>query len=92
MPELHQFLQEAGIRELDWPANSPVLNIIENVWAMVVRRVRKFPGMPRNARELEARVRHAWESLSANEVQNIFRSIPSPIQALLAANGGSTKY
>ena len=35
-----QYLQEVGIRTLDWPTRSPDLNPIEHVWDMLGRNVR----------------------------------------------------
>jgi hypothetical protein len=40
-----QFLDRRGIRYAHWPALSPDLNVIENVWAMLKAYVRKSPAI-----------------------------------------------
>jgi transposase len=42
------FLAKSGIRVLDWPAQSPDLNPIENLWAIVKQHIRQQKKPPRN--------------------------------------------
>ncbi len=44
-----------GVTVLDWPANSPDLNTIENMWGIVKRKMRDT--RPNNADELKATVK-----------------------------------
>ncbi len=49
-----------GIPVLNWPANSPDLNPIENLWGIVKRKMRY--ARPNNAEELKATIRATWAS------------------------------
>ncbi len=49
------WLNEHGVGVLDWPANSPDLKPIENLWGIVTRKMRKK--RPKNADELKAAIK-----------------------------------
>ncbi len=49
------WLNEHGVGELDWPANSPDLNPIENLGGIVKRKIRN--NRQKNAGELKATVK-----------------------------------
>jgi transposase len=54
-----QFLREEDIMTTSWPALSPDLNPIENVWALMKREVRK--AAPTSLSELRVAISAAWD-------------------------------
>ena len=46
-----QFLQSKEIQILEWPGNSPDLNLIENLWTVLKHKVSEK--QPTNTKELE---------------------------------------
>ncbi len=55
------WFNDHGVTVLDWPANSPDLNPIENLWGIVKRKMRDT--RPNNADDLKATVKDIWASI-----------------------------
>ncbi len=54
----NSWFNDHGVTVLDWPANSPDLNPIENLWSIVKRKMRDT--RPNNADDLKATVKETW--------------------------------
>src|SRR5437899_2414241 len=63
------FLDENAPVVMDWPSNSPDLNPIENLWAIVKGNVEKR--MPKNINELEQFMVEEWRSISDTVIINL---------------------
>ncbi len=50
-----------GVTVLDWPANSPDLNPIENLWGIIKRKMRDI--RPNNTDDLKTAIKATWSSL-----------------------------
>ncbi len=55
------WFNDHGVGVLDWPANSPDLNPIENLWGIVKRKMRDTT--PNNADDLKATIKATWASI-----------------------------
>ncbi len=62
------WFNEHGATVLDWLANSPDLNPIENLWGIVKRKMRDT--RPNNADELKATVKETWASYHLSSATN----------------------
>ncbi len=83
------WLNDHCVCVLDWPANSPDLNI-ENLWAIVKRKMRNK--RPKNADELKATVKETWASIPPQQCHKLITSMPRRIEAVIKAKGAPTKY
>ncbi len=79
-----------GVTVLDWPANSPDLNPIENLWGIVKRKMRDT--RPNNADDLKAAIKATWASIPPQQCHKLITSIPRRIEAVIKAKGAPTKY
>ncbi len=84
------WFNDHGVTVLDWPANSPDLNPIENLWGIVKRKMRDT--RPNNADELKATVKETWTSIPSQQCHKLITSMPRRIEAVIKAKGSPTKY
>ncbi len=84
------WFNDHGVTVLDWPANSPDLNPIENLWGIVKRKMRDT--RPNNADELKATVKETWASIPPQQCHKLITSVPRQIEAVIKAKGAPTKY
>ncbi len=84
------WFNDHGVTVLDWPANSPDLNLIENLWVIVKRKMRDT--RPNNADELKAAIKATWASYHLSSATNWSPSMPRRIEAVIKAKGAPTKY
>ena len=81
-----------GIRTLDWVAQSPDLNPIENLWNHLDRQVRKRKPLPQTKQDLITAIQEEWSNISLEMLQNLIMSLPHRIEAVIKAKSGNTKY
>ncbi len=75
------WFNDHGVTVLDWPANSPDLNPIENLWGIVKRKMRDT--RPNNADDLKATVKETWASIPPQQCHKLITSMPRRIEAVI---------
>lgn len=86
------FIESSNVELLPWPAQSPDINPIENLWSYIEVRIRQRDSQPSSVTQLEQWVMEEWDAVPVNYYRNLIKSMPRRVQAVLAANGGPTKY
>ena len=79
------YLEKRGVRTVDWPARSPDLNPIENIWAILSTRV--SDRLPTNATELENYTVQEWDRLEQSTVDKFVLSFFSKAARCITAKG-----
>lgn len=87
---VQQWFRENNVRVLQWPAQSPDLNPIENLWEEVERRIRTqmFP----NKQSLIDKISEVWTNLPENVIKKLIESMPRRCQQVIHNNGYSINY
>ena len=86
-----QFLVTNNVNVLDWPANSPDLNPIKQVWDELGGRVRRNYAIY-TVNDLAAALEGEWANLSALFIQRYVNSMRRRITACIAQNDGHMRY
>ena len=86
-----QFLATNNVNDLDWPANSPNLNPVEQVWDEVGWCVQRNHAI-HTENDLAAALQAEWASLPAPFIQRYVKSMRLSITACIAQNGRHMRY
>ena len=64
------------IATMDWPANSPDLNPIENIWKQLKDNIQSQKVFPKNVNELKVALKKEWENLDSSVFEEVVTSMP----------------
>jgi len=93
-----KFFVMNNISVIDWPANSPDLNPIENLWAILKGKVeKKVNDWIREKKILSADIfqgiiRQEWDNINQNVFFNLADSISGQINEIIEKKGLSINY
>ncbi|GFV92269.1 transposable element Tcb2 transposase [Trichonephila clavipes] len=85
-------LDSEGIQYLVWPARSPDLNPIENVWDALGKQVagRNYP--PTNKNTLIRALTEEWDKLPQQLLDNVVQSMVRRVECCITLHGGHIPY
>ena len=80
------------VQGITWPAQSPDLNVIENVWRTIKLKLQTECCTIKTRTDLIQAVVRIWQSLPLAYIRNLYASIPRRLHSVIIAKGYPTKY
>ena len=85
-----QFQLLGDLKIMDWPAQSPDLNVLEPFWDLLDSKLAKM--RPTSQEELWRQLETQWRKISIEECRKYIDSMPARCRAVIEAKGDHTKY
>ena len=87
-----QYLEQATIVRMEWPARFPDLNPIEHAWDMLQTAVSSCPVQPASVQELRQALLEEWDQIPQYKIRRLISSMRRCCQAVIEAQGHHIRY
>lgn len=85
-----EYFTQNNIEVLEWPAQSPDLNPIEHLWAVLDRKA--GPRSLRKKEDLKELIESSWNEIEPAVTKKLVESMPNRLLEVMKAKGGPTRY
>jgi hypothetical protein len=86
------WLRKKKVPTLDWPARSPDLNPVENLWGILVRDVYADCRQFNNVNQLKEAIQRAWDRAPLDRLVHLVNSMPNRMIQVIERHGKVTDY
>jgi transposase len=90
--ETKEWLASRNIKVMPWPAYSPDLNPIENVWGIMTQHVYAGGKQYDNLHDLQVAVQAAWDAVTSQQLDTLVQSMRHRCVKVLQLQGGYISY
>lgn len=87
-----EWLEEQRLEVMDWPARSPDLNPIENLWAILSQLVYAGNRQYRTKSALKVAIEKAWDEIDQATLNKLIDSMHNRFDMCISLKGGKTSY
>ncbi|GFU77286.1 transposable element Tcb2 transposase [Trichonephila clavipes] len=87
-----EFLESEDIKRIPWPANSPDLNPIENLWDYLGRAIARRHPPPRDVNGLKTALLEEWSLIPQTVINNVISSLETRCDMCVRVRGDHIPY
>ena len=88
----NQYLEDATIVRMDWPARSPDMNPIKHAWDMLQKAISALPIQPTTVPQLSTALQEEWARLPQQQLARLISRMRRRCQTVIDARGHHTPY
>jgi transposase len=89
---VERYLTNKKVNRIKWPAQSPDLNPIENLWKYIKDLISATRHRIKNPTEMREALKEIWPKISGEFLLRLCDSVPNRWRDCLKNKGGATKY
>lgn len=86
------YLHRNSIRTMSWQAQSPDINIIENIWLLIKIKLQGRFGRIENKEDLFHEIQRIRTEITPEYVKSLHQTIPRRLQSVIQLKGHLTEY
>ena len=86
------YRKSMGIERMDWPAQSPDLNPIENIWHLMKMRILKQRHRITTKEEMKRVLLEEWNKIPLKYIRKLISDMSKRREEIIKNRGGSTHY
>jgi hypothetical protein len=85
-----EWLEQRDVTVLPWPARSADINLIENVWGLMIKTINQNNDFrPRNVEDLWDTIQETWNNFTPDYAYNLVASLPRRLNSTIDKNGSA---
>ena len=89
---IKSFLDDKNIQVMKWPALSPDLNPIENIWGFIKKKLSQNLNTRTTINDIRSEVHRIWVNLPQRYILSVVASMRSRMKQVINSSGEPIKY
>ena len=86
------YKDQSEVTSMEWLAQSPDLNIIQNIWLYMKRELQKSAINIATKNDLLREIQRVWWNIELDYIRNVYQSIPDRLDNVINMRAHLTKY